>query len=57
MYRKRELDTLEFFRNYTKLAILLTLYFFIVKGTIMAKSLSPVGLEQQSIRIFVPMPI
>ena len=49
---------IEIFRNCTKLTMLSILYFFVVKGKLIsAKSLSPVGLEHQHLRIFTPKPL
>ena len=42
---------------FTKLAMLSTLYFFVVKGKFIVKCFPPVGLEHQHLRIFIPMPI
>ena len=50
-------NTFEFSRNYTKLAMLSTLYCFVVKGKLIAKSLAPLGVEHHHLRIFIPMPI
>ena len=52
------MNTIEFFRNCTKLTMLSILYYFVVKGKLTsAKSLPSVGLEHQYLRIFTPMPI
>ena len=42
---------------YTKLAMLSTLYCFVVKGKFITKSFPPVGLEHQHLKILIPMPI
>ena len=47
----------KFFRNYTKLTMFSTLYCFVVKGKLIAKSLAPLGVVHQHLRIFIPMPI